>query len=405
MKRKLNIAVVSAFWPPARLSGTELFNDITARLLKKKHKVVVVTSDSVAVRYIRNIFSNPRIADDEKKDILRLKHHPGKAFLYYICYIFLSNPLLSPLIPKIAVDYITQRFYGPQLDTHELKKILVSHKFDIIYLSSLPYFLNYQITSLVKQTKMKTRIIMRPNFHALAYQKNNSFYKNVLNACNSIHVWTRAEKNQVSHEYLISPTKIKIISPPIYEKGIVPSVPNLKTMFQGKRIILYAGTKNKEKGVYRLIAAIQKLKSSNLALVTIGSYDFNWIVYKLFSKHTFLFDLGYVSEKEKEYLFNICNIFCLPSIADSFCIAAFDAWKNKKPVVLGRTEVSEEIMSKIQGGVIVDIDNNNELSRVISSLLSNTQLSNILGINGYKSMRNYYSKNKNTKKYIQLFHV
>ncbi len=406
MKQKLNIAIVCAFWPPAQITGTELFNIVTAKLLQKNHKVTIITSDSFSTHYLRNLWSNPRVKKGEinkNLTIIRLRHNPLVGFVRYISHItiyFLPQSFMG--VKKIR-DFVEQYFYGPQLNKEELKILLSKNKFDIIYLSSLPYFLNYQTVKILKNEGLKTKIIFRPNYHTELYTKNNKYYKFVLESCDMIHVWTRAEKKQLNKEYGINKKKIVVIHPPLYKQQKLIRHRPIAHIPPSKKIVLYAGSKNENKGIYRLIEALKPIE--HVTLITIGSHDFVWVFYKSLWRPKFLIDLGYVDAQTKESVFSNCNVFCLPSVADSFGFAAFEAWHHKKPVILGKTEVSGELMSKIQGGRVIDTHNTSELTQALSLFLSDRKYSQSVGKTGYNNIMKYYSEAKNKKKYIQLFHI
>ncbi len=383
MKKKLRIAVVVPHWRPALITGTEVFNEVVVKALKKLHNVSIITSDSYSIRYFRNLFYNPRIASSPH--ITRLSHQPVRAFLKYVLHIFFPF------------------YHGPCVDNKELYRALTLEKFDIVYLSSIPHSLNYQTVKIIKENNLPTKIIIRPNYHAKVYVKNNIHYQYVLSKANAIHVWTFAEKRELRRDYQISAKKIIIMRPPLWkkQKGGVLSSPKLNS----KKIILYAGEKNRDKGIYALISAVNHMKRDNVQIVTIGPHDWKWTCYRFLHPQSFLTDLGYVNAKKKDQLFKECDIFCLPSYADSFGFAYFDAWKYKKPIIAAQTEVTKELIQDNKAGLLVERDNVGEFAHTISILLENEALMDELGRNGYDYIQSSLSFRRNLKSYLSLFTI
>lgn len=381
MKKKLRIAIVVPHWRPARITGTELFNEIVVDILKNQHTVTVITSDSYATRYFRNIFSNNRIPSS--LNIIRLKHHPVKAFLMYILRLFFPNN------------------HGPYIEYKDISSTLRNNRYDYIYLSSLPHTINYQAVQAIKKQKLSTKIIIRPNYHGQIYKSGNLHYQYIFSHVDAVHVWTKAEKEELLRDYMIDENKIIVMHPPIKKQSKEKN--SSAYLRNDKKIILYAGEKNKEKGIYTLIEAVKRLKKDDVQIIAIGSSDWKWRLYKLFHHLSLLNDLGYVGLNRKELLFQECNIFCLPSIADSFGFAYLDAWRYKKPVIAIRNEVMKELIEKNNAGILTSKGNAIELADAIKTLLNDPRLALKLGNNGYRILHTKYSYQKNKAHFLRLF--
>lgn len=381
MQNRLRVGMIVPHWRPALITGTELFNEIVQDVLKNTFDMKIVTSDSFVVRYFRNIFSNKRISSSQ--NIIRLRHHPIKALFMY---------MLNPLFPYN---------YGPCINNSDINTTLKNNLFDIVYLSSLPHILNYQTIRLIREQKLPTKIIIRPNYHGQIYKSRNPHYQYILSQADAIHVWTKAEKNELLRDYIVDANKIKLMQPPI--EKLFKEKKTVQKLISQKKIILYAGEKNNVKGIYHLISAVRQLKRNDIQIITIGPSDWKWRLYNIFHKITFLNDLGYVHSTRKEELFEECVLFCLPSIADSFGFAYLDAWKYRKPVVGARIPVMEELIERNNAGILVDQNNNKELANTIEELLNNPKLAQKLGNNGFNFLKTALSQEKNRNHFCHLF--
>lgn len=374
MKTKPKIAIIAPYWRPARISGTEVANEVVLSALKTKHSPIVITSDSYTVRYFRNILINPRIPST--KAIYRLKHDPFKSFFYHIF----------------------KQIHGPILSEFDIIDTLQKLKIDIVYLSSFPHDVNQKVVNGIRKIKLPITIIFQPHFHPLQYQKFNQELHKLCNQVDKILVWTKQEKYRLIKDQRVLKNKIIIVKPPIFQ--------DLKIFTQKKRennktiTILYAGEKNEHKGIYSLINALQSVSDQKVQLITIGPHDWKWELYKYTHKLPFLQDLGYVSSKTKEAVFSECDIFCLPSHADSFGFAYLDAWRYKKPVIAADTPVMREVIGK--GGLLVDRNNPEGFSLTLKKLIENRELRERLGQTGFVSLQRF-SYRKNLKSFLKLF--
>lgn len=159
-----------------------------------------------------------------------------------------------------------------------------------------------------------------------------------------------------------------------------------------KKIILFIGRKTKEKGYHVLRNAITRLAKvrHDIVLVSIGkdsdppypplpdSIDIN---------------LGVVDESTKQDALAACNIFALPSEAESFGIVYVEAWKYGKPVITGKAPASQELVRIHKAGLTTD-NTTDDIMEKINTLLSNSEMARHLGNNGLMAFRQNYTIEK-----------
>lgn len=374
MKKKPKIAIIAPYWRPAQITGTELAHEMMFRALQEKYELMVISSDSFGVRYFRNILINPRIASTH--NIIRLPNNP-----------------ISTLLHRLI-----RHTHGPIINPKELLQVL--RKFDIntILLSSFPHDINQKTIAVIKKHKLPIRVYFQPHFHPEQYQKYNKTFYTICKQVDQLLVWTQDEKRRIGNKYRVPRNKITIINPPLFRTIVSPLLS--KQDNDGRIKILYAGEKNEHKGIYSLINALKCVSDQKVQLITIGPHDWKWELYKYTHKLPFLQDLGYVSSKTKETVFSECDIFCLPSHADSFGFAYLDAWRYKKPVIAADTPAMREVVGK--GGLFVDRRNPQAFTRTLNTLINNKKLRERLGNIGFRSL-NRYSYRKNIQRFLQIF--
>ena len=85
------ILIVTPYWEPAKLQGAERINrEIALFLSKKGFQVKVLTSDSLGVRYFRDLIKPLKVKDnnykDKKIEVFRLPHDIILGFYFYLKY-------------------------------------------------------------------------------------------------------------------------------------------------------------------------------------------------------------------------------------------------------------------------------------------------------------------------------
>jgi glycosyltransferase involved in cell wall biosynthesis len=81
--------------------------------------------------------------------------------------------------------------------------------------------------------------------------------------------------------------------------------------------------------------------------------------------------LGNLSQAELAREYNRCQIFCLPSVQESFGIVFLEAMASAKPIVAARAASMPEVLKH---GILVDPDNDEALAEAIDRLYQNPTL-------------------------------
>jgi glycosyltransferase involved in cell wall biosynthesis len=174
-----------------------------------------------------------------------------------------------------------------------------------------------------------------------------------------------------------------------------------KHSFGERLVILFIGRKSQDKGYHRLREAVKILLNDgvDLVLVAIGK-DVEPPYPDL--PPSSVCDLGVVDEDTKRIALSTCDIFALPSRAESFGIVYTEAWSYGKPVLCGLAPASQELVAKHDGGLITD-GSPSDIAGKLWTLISDHGRRKSLGGNGLDAVRRYYSATAVTQSHLNAW--
>ena len=159
-----------------------------------------------------------------------------------------------------------------------------------------------------------------------------------------------------------------------------------------KKIVLFVGRKTTGKGYHALRHSIAKLAGErpDIVLVSIGKdsappYPSLPVSIDI--------DLGATDESTKQDALAACDIFALPSEAESFGIVYVEAWSYGKPVITGKAPASREMVLRHNAGLTTD-NTPDDIKEKINTLLSNPEVARQMGRNGLMAFRQNYTLEK-----------
>ncbi len=142
--------------------------------------------------------------------------------------------------------------------------------------------------------------------------------------------------------------------------------------------ILFVGRLVGTKGIKYLLKAMRNIDSK--LIICGGGPDkekLERLTGKLGLKDKVKFS-GRVSEEEKYKLFSSCSLFVLPSIYESFGIAAAEAMSYGKPIVASNVGGLPEVVNG--GGLLANPKDPSDLAKQITNLLNDPEKRKLLGI-------------------------
>ncbi len=210
----------------------------------------------------------------------------------------------------------------------------------------------------------------------------------------------------------ISPTKIKVIYSGLDDKYFFANNQQEKNKIKNKyklpdKFILFLGNLEPRKNIISLIKACEYLwknKQFNFSLVIAGAPAWKYKnIFKIYKK-SFYQDkikfLGYVSERDKPFLYNLANLFVFPSFYEGFGFPPLEAMACGTPVVASAYASLPEILNK--AAILVDPHNIKDLAQAIFILGTNQCLRQEFVKRGLKQAKKY-SWEKTAKEYLELW--
>jgi glycosyltransferase involved in cell wall biosynthesis len=146
-------------------------------------------------------------------------------------------------------------------------------------------------------------------------------------------------------------------------------------------IVLFVGRKTPDKGIDRLLAAWPAIRAAHPAatLVLIGPA---WNGPSALADPTSgIVDIADASEQEKHDALAACDLLCLPSTGESFCIAVFEAWWHGKPAVVSDLPALRESVETVRGGSLV-VPEPGPIAEAVVALLRDPALRHAMGARG-----------------------
>ena len=112
--------------------------------------------------------------------------------------------------------------------------------------------------------------------------------------------------------------------------------------------------------------------------------------------------IGFVQGEEKLALMESCDVFCLPSLMESFGIVLLEAMQFEKPIVASDTGGISEVIENARTGILVPPKRADELYKAINLLLTDKKLRERIGKNAGKRVRRFDIR-KIANSYISLY--
>ncbi len=103
-----------------------------------------------------------------------------------------------------------------------------------------------------------------------------------------------------------------------------------------------------------------------------------------------IIELGTLDDQEKTNAFAACDIFCMPSVQESFGGVFLEAWMMEKPVIAGDIPCERELIDNGMDGFLVKQDPKEIAERIIQ-LLSDEELRKQMGRRGKRKVITKYT--------------
>jgi glycosyltransferase involved in cell wall biosynthesis len=388
----MRIAFVTFEYPPNINGGAGTYaENLTNELAKLGHEILVFTPDYE--------YSNESIIFNSNIDIIKVKINKK---LPFIAFQFWLN------LPSYLIEVNTRK------------------KIDIIHFNGISYW--FLIKRLLKDTPQIGTVHHLINDARISnniglirslidISGENSFFLNIaekryINNIDKIIAVSNYTKQKIIDTYNVNESKIIVIpngitlndvdytDAKLNEIRIKYNIPN------DKRILLFVGRINDpRKGLDDLIRAFAQVSIRHEAiLLIVGGGDktnINKIVHNL-NLHNNIILTGFVDDVTLRIIYNICDIYILPSKLEGFGLTLLDAMRAGKPIIATRVGAIPEIIQENENGILVEPNNIKSISDSINKLLEDQELSKFIQLKN-KSQIGCYSWLKTAEKVYTIY--
>ncbi|MHA1777639.1 MAG: hypothetical protein DRO88_04385 [Promethearchaeia archaeon] len=422
--KKLNILLFPTRFYPAISGGDFLLERLGREFLRiskrsdlerlnlQEMNVKVLTSNAIDFGALRG---NGRIIDTKHRyfshyknlDIYRYKsYHNSKnnsnrtqkqnlfEKLGYLTNLYVPefasdlNPLIEngPILSELIDDLYFKRF--------EKKLPFIPQ---IIHCTYFPY-LNI-LYSLLIARYFEIPACITPFLHFANIRYQNEVFYSILQEFDLIFACTNYEK-QVLLSHGIKEKQIVVMPMGVDAQRF--NQENYQEIFlkvynPQKPLILFCGYKNFEKGALTLLKIIPYLdkKYKKCSIVFIGpsttAFNYEMTNLKKIIKNVQIINispenLAGMYDKKKIGVFQLADIYCMPSRSDAYGIAFLEAWATGTPVIAAKIPAMQEVVNEKKDGLLVEFDSIEELIQAISTLIENPSLRTEMGIAGQKKV-------------------
>jgi glycosyltransferase involved in cell wall biosynthesis len=176
-----------------------------------------------------------------------------------------------------------------------------------------------------------------------------------------------------------------------------------------KKIVVFAGTLSKEKGVLSLVMAWEKVikavPSAKLCLYgKVGNQIIDSIKTVTNEKTRNSIELkGFVNTKKLKEIYSTASCAIFPSYVESFGMAPLESMEIGCPTIFTKRATGREIITNEVNGLLIDPDNPHEIADAITLMLEDREKAQIMGANGAKTVRDIFNISRIANKHVELY--
>lgn len=278
---------------------------------------------------------------------------------YLIIFKCLRNKpdIIITVTPKTIIFGIFLKIIFPKINRH--------HIYTGITWSNMNNFVKYFFLFLDKINIALSDKVIFDSINQINFLKDNKFKYN-------------------NKFYLINKGSIKGVDTDKFYKFDLTTVKNLKKKLNiphDKKIILYMGRMDPNKGILDLLKVFKdlKYKFSNILLLLVGKDEMN--INKFIDGN----DIVYLPHSNNpEQIYNVSDIFCIPSKREGFGNVIIESSACELPVVGSDIFGLRSSLVNNLNGITYKIGDCNDLSDKIETLILDSDLCKKLGSQGRK---------------------
>jgi len=197
---------------------------------------------------------------------------------------------------------------------------------------------------------------------------------------------------------------------------VVPHFVNFTRNNNGKQensspVVLFLGRLTREKGIYVLLDAIEKVRLTNkkIKFVLAGSAETEQAETRLkqlceIKNSSENIDFaGLIFGEAKKKVLEKSDIFVLPSYTEVFPVAIIEAMAFGLPVIATKVGAIAEIVTQDENGLLIDVSDSDALANSLLLLIENPELRKKMSFNNINKSQALYSPEVVSKKWSALY--
>jgi glycosyltransferase involved in cell wall biosynthesis len=397
------VALTNLFYPAQ--GGTEIsLRQLGEGLVKKGHRVTVITSNQVSLEAFKYPRVDLSLKAEEVREGIRILRLPLTLNQRFILAKTGALALRSRLPGGDRLWFMTQVPHLPQMikTARELNP-------DLIYAVPFPTASIYYASVAAKKTGCPW--VIQPHLHM---KDINSSLMKILRwifpKASAILTNTRAEKAYLTKQG-IQEGKIHVMGQGIdlslLEGGDGPRFRSGHGLTD-EPLILFLGRKVENKGIDTLLEAMPLIWKEESRTILVLAGQSSPYFQNLYNSHPLSQDHRIISvddfpEEEKTDLLKACDLLILPSQAESFGVVFLEAWAKGKPVIGARIPAVEEMIVDGEDGFLVPYGDPVGLANTAQKLIKNPVLRKTLGEKGKIKVEHDFEISRVTDRMEALF--
>ena len=390
----MKILLISHIFPPAIDGGSKVIYKLGQYFESQKHQTIYLSSNCFSTDdFVKKNYLKSKTLTNQIK--LPTYHHLRRPLKFL--NLFLKQDLLK-VLQKGPIFKILPFLKA----TYQILKF----KPDLIIAGPLPTT-TVLYAELIKKIStiynLRPKILLNASFHPTDNDFKQKPLINALKKADYLWTLTQSETDYFTKSFNIDPKKI-ILAGNGVDKNFLKSRPVKGDVSQQRDRgfnILFIGSFSAHKRVDLLIksfSTINDLQSNKLILAGQKTLFYpqiekliNSLDPKIKSKINFIFNFD---QKDLAKIIDNCSVLVLPSIQESFGLVVIEAWARQKPVICADIPALKELVQNSNGGLLFQVNNQNDLTQKIKFILDNPKKAEYLGKNGFNYVKNNYTWNK-----------
>lgn len=243
-----------------------------------------------------------------------------------------------------------------------------------------------------------------------AYRMSNWMEKIGLEGCDKIIAVSGETKKDILNHFQTNEGRVEIIhnGVDLSRYRFSSSRKSLYRLGITRRYVLFVGRITRQKGIFTLIDAADKLPEDVQVVLVAAAPDTKEIEEELREKvsrrkNRIIWINRKLEEEDLVELYSNAEVFCCPSIYEPFGISNLEAMACESPVVASAVGGIKEVVVPEETGILVEPGDSNKLAEALGRILCDKNLAQIFGKNGRKRVEKYFSWKAIARQTVKLY--